>query len=62
MNNETNQTTDADVEALARRRLAGAERELSRRPKVTLAANGRAQGFLPERGHGAGSPQAWRVH
>ncbi|WP_374454057.1 sterol desaturase family protein [Nocardioides sp.] len=33
--------TDEAVEALARQRLAGAERELSRKPKVTLAATGR---------------------
>lgn len=34
-------TTDA-VEALAQQRLAGAERELARRPKVTLGQTGRA--------------------
>ena len=35
-------TTGDGVEALARQRLAGAERELSRRPKVTLGETGRA--------------------
>ncbi|MDR7253067.1 hypothetical protein J2X46_002052 [Nocardioides sp. BE266] len=34
--------TDAGVEALAQQRLARAERALSRKPKVTLAATGRA--------------------
>ena len=33
--------TEPGVEALARQRLEGAERELARRPKVTLAATGR---------------------
>jgi hypothetical protein len=35
-------SADDAVDALARKRLAGAERALSRRPKVTLAATGRA--------------------
>ena len=35
-------TPPAAVEALARQRLAGAERELARRPQVTLAETGRA--------------------